>query len=211
MNFLALLESAQARSHTTIALGLAPALDTMPAEIARHDDPFLPFGKAVIDATNDLVCAYVFHLGAYLSAGASGAVALERTMAYVPAGILKVLHGPFVTAEYARAAFEEGFGADAVTLARPVEQDAIKPYLAHERYGVFFEVFSHYFLPELHSVHPGQVFTYYRSGQDYYACRYPDLPLRGMHWHWGPHVYRSRRLDFQDVLRQTVKNLYYLF
>src|SRR5215813_1844305 len=117
MKFLDRLEAAQQRNNSTLAIGIAPTLKKLPLEILRYDDPFLPFGQAVIDATGDLVCAYVFHLGAYLALGAAGAKALERTIAYVPSGIVKVLHGPFANAEYVRAAFEEGFGANAVTIA----------------------------------------------------------------------------------------------
>src|SRR5215510_12056584 len=116
MRFRDLLVAAQSKNNSTLAIGLAPSLETMPEPVTRYDDPFLPYGKLVIDTTTELVCAYVFHLGAYLSAGASGAIALERTIAYVPAGIVKILHGPFTGSEYARAAFEDGFGADAVTL-----------------------------------------------------------------------------------------------
>src|SRR5258708_21188810 len=116
MTFHHLLEAAQRVSQSTLAISLAPKLNQLPLEIQRYDDPFLPFGKAVIDATADLACAYVFHLGAYLALGGAGAVALERTIAYVPAGAIKILHGPFATAEYVSAAFGDGFGPDSVTL-----------------------------------------------------------------------------------------------
>src|SRR5258707_9750631 len=115
--FWELLSAAQQRNNSTLAIGLAPALKRLPYESQRWDDPFLPFGKAIIDTTSDLVCAYVFHLGAYLALGAAGAVALERTIAYVPTGIVKILHGPFASNDYVTAAFEDGFGANAVTVA----------------------------------------------------------------------------------------------
>ena len=73
----------------------------MPYPMQRYDDPFLPYGRAVIDATSDIACAYVFDLAAYLSIGASGAIALERTIAYVPSPSLTILHGMFTRAEYA--------------------------------------------------------------------------------------------------------------
>lgn len=82
-------EAAQARSGGNLAIGIAPALDKLPAAVAKIDDPFLPLGKLIINTTADLVCAYVFHLSAYLAIGAAGAIALERTLAYVPTGILK--------------------------------------------------------------------------------------------------------------------------
>src|SRR5512146_194773 len=110
------LSAAQVRSASTLAFGLAPSIKTLPLAMQRFDEPLLPFGKAVIDSTADLVCAYVFHLASYLALGAAGAVALERTIAYVPAHLIKILHGPFATGDYAQAAFEDAFGADGVTL-----------------------------------------------------------------------------------------------
>jgi hypothetical protein len=56
------LRAAQSQRESDLALLLAPKLAKMPLPIARYDDPFLPFGKAIIDATRDLVCAYVFDL-----------------------------------------------------------------------------------------------------------------------------------------------------
>src|SRR5579859_1021511 len=138
--FWELLAAAQQRNNSTLAIGLAPALNRLPEESQRWDEPFLPFGKAVIDTTHDLVCAYVFHLGAYLALGAAGAVALERTMAYVPSGIVKILHGPFASDDYVTAAFEEGFGADAVTLAIGLAgwpTVSLLPYIHSVQHGAF--------------------------------------------------------------------------
>src|SRR5258708_142794 len=141
MRFYDLVAAAQERTRSTLAVALAPAINRLPYEIQRYDDPFLPFGKAVIDATADLACAYVFHLGAYLALGGAGAVALERTIAYVPAGAIKILHGPFANAEYVRAAFEDGFGADAVTLVT-WSSGMVEAYLQSELRGAFVYVHS---------------------------------------------------------------------
>src|SRR5712691_1568133 len=137
MAFHKLLEAAQRATQSTLAISLAPKLNQLPLEIQRYDDPFLPFGKAVIDSTADLVCAYVFHLGAYLALGGAGAVALERTIAYVPAPAIKILHGPFGNDEYVRAAFEQGFGANAVTLGAFGDSQIIKLYLEDKEHGAF--------------------------------------------------------------------------
>src|SRR5258708_24811605 len=136
MRFYDLVAGAQERTRSTLAVALAPVINRLPYEIQRYDDPFLPFGKAVIDATADLACAYVFRLGAYLALGGAGAVALERTIAYVPAGAIKILHGPFANADYVNAAFEDGFGADAVTLVMAISSTTVL-YLQAEGHGVF--------------------------------------------------------------------------
>src|SRR5258707_5667660 len=100
MNFRELVKAAQERNRSTLAIGLAPAPNKLPYEIQRYDDPFLPYSKAVIDATADLACAYVFHLGAYLALGAAGAVALEKTISFIPTGVVYNLARPVANNDY---------------------------------------------------------------------------------------------------------------
>ncbi len=111
------LQEAQEARGTDRALMLIPRLSQMPLPMQRLDDPFLPFGKAIIAATRDLVCAYAFDLAAYLALGAAGAIALERTVAYAGTDdqTVTILHAPFVGSAYVEAA--AAFNVDAVTLA----------------------------------------------------------------------------------------------
>ena len=118
------LAAAQDERQSDLGLLLAPRLTSMPLPMQRYDDPFLPFGKAIIDATVDLVCAYIFDLAAYLSIGAAGAIALERTIAYVAQDTLTILHGPFAGAGYTAISEEGAFPVDAVTLVDGQHLDA---------------------------------------------------------------------------------------
>lgn len=110
------------------ALPLRPIVTKMPLPIQKYDDPFLPFGKAIIDATRDLVAAYLFDMAAYLALGATGAIALERTVAYASAGgeTATILHGAFANTDFVEAAV--AFNVDAVTcmgnVDAPPYQDA---------------------------------------------------------------------------------------
>jgi hypothetical protein len=99
---------------------MSPRLLQMPLPVQRYDDPFLPFGKATIDATQDLLCGYMFDLAAYLAIGAAGAVALERTIAYAGQASVNILHGPFPSPDYAEAAGAAAFNVDAVTLTESI-------------------------------------------------------------------------------------------
>ncbi len=121
---------------TSSALGLlfAPRVQQLPLPIQRYDDPFLPFGKAIINATRDLVCAYVFDLASYMALGAAGAVALERTISYAAGDAVTILHGPFAGAQYAVLTEETSFGVDAVTLVDSLYLDA---YLRRPDRGAF--------------------------------------------------------------------------
>lgn len=94
-----------------------PRLIQMPAPIQPVDDPFLPFGKAIINATADLVAGYLFDLASYMALGAAGLIALERTIAYVPDPAITILHGPFASPDYAAAAGAATFSVDAVTIS----------------------------------------------------------------------------------------------
>lgn len=110
------------QAHTSrAALWISPRTFPLPLPMQRYDDPFLPLGKAVISATRGLACAYVFDFMAYLSIGAAGAVALERTIAYAGAGgeVVTILHGVFADGRYASLTDESAFGVDAITVTTP--------------------------------------------------------------------------------------------
>ena len=120
-NFQRKLASILEQVPTRIVLPIAPQVERMPAPIRIYDDPFLPFGRAVIKATRDLVCGYLFDFAAYLAIGAAGAVALERTVAYVAGERLTILHGPFSGDGYVILLDEGSFNVDCVTLANMVD------------------------------------------------------------------------------------------
>lgn len=112
------LKVIQADKKTQAGLILAPTLVNMPAPIQRYDDPFLPFGKAIINATHDLVCAVLFDFSAYLALGAAGIVALERTIAYTrsKSDIMTVLHIPIASDAYREAVSPAALAVDAITV-----------------------------------------------------------------------------------------------
>ncbi len=203
MKFLDSLRDMQERHQSTLAVGLAPAVNLMPAEYAKYDDPFFPFGKAVIDATRDLVCAYVFHLGAYLALGGAGAVALERTIAYVPRGIVRILHGPLVSPDFAASISDDAFDCHALTLAPAVlSADVLKAYLGKPEMGVF--VPRDLALPAEAAPYAGQIGTYALISGEQGQFQIDDVAMR---WFWGTTLYTSRRLDFSERLRATAESL----
>jgi hypothetical protein len=132
-DFLSKLEGLH-RERGDIALYLNPRPFLLPHPIQRYDDPYLPFGKAVIQATRPYVCAYVFDFAAYLGMGAAGAVALERTVAYAAQDSVTILHGPFTGTGYSAAMDSTGFGVDALTLTRDSD---MAHYLDNPPYAAF--------------------------------------------------------------------------
>ncbi len=115
-----------------VVLLLRPLMSDMPAPMHFEDDPFFPFSRAIIQATRDVVCGYVFDFAAYMAQAGAGARALERSIAYVGRDRLKVLHGPFVGGGYIPMVYEAGFGADAATLA---DERDLPAYLAGDERG----------------------------------------------------------------------------
>ena len=118
-----------------------PVLERMPGPFLKYDDPFLPFLKAIVDVTADLVCAYKPNLGFYLTLGAAGAIALERIIAYIPKNIPVILDAKFndighTAQAYARGAFD-ALTVDAVTVNPYLGQDGVAPFLARADKAAF--------------------------------------------------------------------------
>lgn len=133
-DFVMKLQSAQDARDSDMLLFLNPRLDKLPLPITRYDDPFLPFGKAIVSATQDIVCGYVFDLASYLAMGAATAIALERTIRFVDNNSVTILHGPFSGFGYSAMADVTGFGADAITVTGQTELDY---YLHNPPYAAF--------------------------------------------------------------------------
>lgn len=138
-SFVEKLQSAQVANDSWVCVGLDPVLERMPE--FKYDDPFLPFLKAIVDATADLVCAYKPNLGFYLTLGAVGVIALERIIAYIPDEIPVILDGKFndighTAQAYARGAFD-ALGADAVTVSPYLGQDGVAPFLGDADQAAF--------------------------------------------------------------------------
>ena len=139
--FIEKLHAAQQHNRSYLCIGLDIVVANNPAPITYYDEPMLPFARAIIEATSDLVCAYKPNLGFYLAEGAAGVVALERIVRLIPPEIPIILVGKFGdignTAEaYARGAFEQ-FRADAVTLSPYMGSDSVKPFLKRADKGAF--------------------------------------------------------------------------
>lgn len=139
--FIEKLHAAQIANRSWVCVGLDPDIERMPGPLLKYDEPFLPFLKAIIDATADLVCAYKPNLGFYLGLGAAGVIALERTIAYIPDEIPIILDGKFNDIGHTASAYAEGafgaFGADAVTTNPYLGEDSIRPFLTRSENAAF--------------------------------------------------------------------------
>lgn len=137
MTFSDKLRAAQAATRSRLCVGLDPDPARFPARLAadRADVGVLAFNTAIIDATEDLACAYKLNLAFYESLGPEGWRALADTVRAVPDDRLVILDGKRgdignTARRYAEGAFEQ-LGADACTVAPYMGRDAIRPFLQH--------------------------------------------------------------------------------
>lgn len=204
--FRDLLQVACERSQSALAIGIVPRVDQLPALIQRYDDPFFPLGRTIIDATSDLAAAYVFHLGAYLATGAAGAIALERTIAYAPKDVIKIIHAPFVSPDFVRAVYEDAFGANAVTLATH-EPAVVSAYVRDPMHGAFVTEQGDMQLEQLNADYSDQIGSYRSIGIGHNLLQLQGADPLNLQWYWGDQLYTSRGEDFAEVLRKTATQL----
>lgn len=139
--FLQRLRRAQEERHSWLCVGLDPVLEHLPEPARRADDPLASFGRAIVEATADLACAYKPNLAFWLAHGTAGLRALQAVLEAVPEDIPVILDGKFgdighTAAAYARFAFDT-LGADAVTVNPYLGLDGVRPFLEREDRGVF--------------------------------------------------------------------------
>lgn len=134
MRYLEKLHAAQQANNSWLCIGLDPQPELMPLDALKWDEPVLPFNRRIIDATADLVCAYKPNLGFYMQWGAAGVIALERTIAAIPAHIPVILDAKIGDISHTQAAWGRGlfdeWGVDAITVNPYVGGDAVRPLLA---------------------------------------------------------------------------------
>jgi orotidine-5'-phosphate decarboxylase len=129
MSFQEKLVGAMAHNQSLLCIGLDPQPELMPVkDVAR-------FNRAIIEATQDLVCAYKPNLAFYEALGQTGLKALERTLSFIPSHIPVIGDAKrgdvgHSARAYARALFD-GFGFDAVTLSPYLGYDSIEPFLSY--------------------------------------------------------------------------------
>lgn len=78
------LRAAMAARASRLCVSLDVQIPDTPLPILPADEPMLPFARAIIEATADVVCAYQIRPMYFLAEGAAGMVALERLTRLIP-------------------------------------------------------------------------------------------------------------------------------
>ena len=142
MKFLDKLDSAVEKNSSLLCVGLDVDLSRIPPKFLTKEDPIFFFNKEIIDATQDLVCAFKPNIAFYEMYGIYGLSSLIKTMEYlqqtdIPV-ILDAKRGDVghSSSAYAKSAFEV-FKADAVTVNPYMGYDSVRPFLDYQEKGVF--------------------------------------------------------------------------
>ncbi len=141
MSFADKLAAAQTHANSWVCVGLDTDLERIPAALRGRTDATLAFNRTIIEATQDIVCAYKPNLAFYLANGSAGIDALAQTVAAIPRDIPVVLDAKFGDIDssargYARFAFGV-VGADAVTTSPYLGADALNPFLEYTDHAIF--------------------------------------------------------------------------
>jgi orotidine-5'-phosphate decarboxylase len=141
MTFIQRLRHAWEQQQSLLCVGLDPNPAKLPKYLAGTAHPIFEFGRAIVDATADLVCAFKPQIAYYAAARAEDQ--LEMTIAHIRKHyptipvILDAKRGDVgsTAAMYAREAFER-YQADAVTVNPYLGFDSLAPFLGFADKGV---------------------------------------------------------------------------
>jgi orotidine-5'-phosphate decarboxylase len=121
-----------------VGLDVDPA--RVPEALRGRGDWVYEFNRGIIEATEDLVCAYKPNLAFYEALGGYGLDALTRTMMAMPRGVIVIGDAKrgdigHTARAYARAMFDI-LGFDAVTVNPYLGHDSVAPFLEYSDRGV---------------------------------------------------------------------------
>lgn len=136
MNFSEKLSAAAKKNKSLLCIGLDPDPALMPENV-----DVVEFGRQIISATKDLVCAYKPNFAFYEALGIDGLGKLEQTLRYVPVNvpiIADAKRGDIgnTARKYAHAIFDV-FGCDAATVSPYLGYDSIQPFTDYADKGTF--------------------------------------------------------------------------
>jgi len=135
------LSAAWQANNSLLCVGIDPDLQRFPRQFAGQPDAILQFGKAIVDATADLACAFKPQIAYFHAARAEDQLA--DLIAYIRANhpaipvILDAKRGDIGATgdQYAREAFEI-YKADAVTVSPFMGSDSVTPFTQYQDKGV---------------------------------------------------------------------------
>lgn len=142
MNFYTKLSAAVSKNTSLLCIGLDSDIKKIPSALQSGEAPQFTFNKTIIEATQDLVCAYKPNSAFYEARGAQGIEELKMTCDYLKKNypdivlIFDAKRADIGSTNdgYVRFAFEY-LGADAITLNPFLGKEALAPFLERKDKG----------------------------------------------------------------------------
>lgn len=144
MTFFDKLDAAVEKNNSLLCVGLDPVLENIPSHLQDSETPLFDFCKAIVDATNDLVCAYKPNSAFFEAHGSDGFKQLEMLCEYmrktypeIPI-LLDAKRGDIghTNEGYVTMAFDR-LQADAITLHPYLGKESLAPFLNRNDKGLF--------------------------------------------------------------------------
>lgn len=141
MSFIQRVHTLQKKAGSLLCVGLDTDRKKIPAHLQSKKSGILEFNKRIIDATQDLACAYKINFAFYESLGKEGWNIIEKTRSAIPSAILTIAdakRGDIGNSSlyYANAILHD-MAFDSVTVAPYMGDDSVAPFLQWEEKGVF--------------------------------------------------------------------------
>lgn len=144
MTFQQKLDKIVKKNNSLLCVGLDPVLEKLPKHLQKEKHPFFEFNKAIIDATNDLVCCYKPNSAFYEALGEKGIEELKKTCDYIKNNypeipiLLDFKRGDIGNTNKAYAEFAFDYlRVDGVTVQPYLGKEAVYEYLNKKDKGIF--------------------------------------------------------------------------
>ena len=135
------LQALQTQKKSLLCVGIDPEYERLPKRFANDKDWLFKFCHVMIKSTMQYAVAYKFNFAFFESHGTYGCETLSRLLEIVPPDCISLAdakRGDIGNSakHYAKAIFDN-LGFDAVTVNPYMGFDAIEPFLAYQRKGVY--------------------------------------------------------------------------
>lgn len=146
MGFIDKLKDSISRNDSLLCIGLDTSIERLPNKFTKSTNAVLEFNRCIIEATQDLVCAYKINSAFYEALGVDGFKILKSTIEAIPSEIPIIFdskRGDITSSMqmYAKSAFVE-LGVDAITVNPYFGVESIEPFLSFQNKFVFVVVLS---------------------------------------------------------------------
>lgn len=146
MHFTKKLKKVFREKNSHLCVGLDSDIRKLPKFFLTYENPIYDFNKLIIEATNDIVCAYKLNSAFYESQLQSGWDILSRTVKLISENTITIVDAKRGDIEntsemYAKTFFDE-LGFDSITIHPYMGSDSVRPFIRRKNKFVFLLVLT---------------------------------------------------------------------